>query len=348
MKNRLSIAILVACMLPLGAAISPSIGAEQRGTLGISLRIGNPGAAPAGPAGYEMSVRHALFDSGTPRNIALASIAPKASTEDLGALDDEMFRAASLAPDDPLVQWLAANRLLAAHDDARASIAIETLIRLEPYNASVWALALSLAVSRHDATATDDALAHMAQSTRADEHVADALHAWLAAYESHPRPLSAFANPAEAGAAPFVDAMAKASAAALPSYRPIFQACSSADGHRHDVCATAARVMLYHASSLASRRLGFTLLRTLGDDVVTDEDLAARRELAWINANAARVSGIADLDGAALAAHREDWRGLGDEYDVMQRAMHRAGVPAAAPVGWVPSEGDAVARAGAG
>ena len=66
---------------------------------GISLRIGNPGAAPAGPAGYEMSVRHALFDSGTPRNIALASIAPKASTEDLGALDDEMFRAASLAPD---------------------------------------------------------------------------------------------------------------------------------------------------------------------------------------------------------------------------------------------------------
>ncbi len=106
--------------------------------------------------------------------------------------------------------------------------------------------------------------------------------------------------------------------------------------------------MLYHASSLASRRRGFTLLRTLGGDVDTDEDLAARRELAWINANASRVSGFSDLDPLAIEAHREDWRALGDEYEVMQRAMHRAGLPAAAPVGWVPSEGDAIARAGAG
>ena len=345
MKNRLSIAILVACMLPLGV----SNGAEQHGSLGVSLRIREPGEAPAKGAGaYDVSVRHALYDSGAPRNIALAAIAPKASAEAGGPLDDQMVRAASLAPDDALVQWLAANRLLAAHDDARAGIAIETLIRLEPYNASVWALALSLAVSRHDDAGTDDALAHMAKSTRADEHIADALHAWLAAYESHPRPLSAFANPAEAAEAPFVDAMAKASAAALPSYRPFLEACSTENTHRHDVCATAARVMLYHASSLASRRLGFALLRTLGDDVVTDEDLAARRELAWINANAARVSGVADLDGVALAAHREDWRALGDEYEIMQRAMHRAGLPVAAPVGWVPSEGDSIARAGAG
>ena len=344
MKNRLSIAILVACMLPLGA----SIGAEQHGTLGVTLRIGDPGNAPAKLAGYDLSVRHALLESGAPRDIALAAVAPRLSTEAPDPLDDEMFRAASLAPDDPLVQWLAANRLLAAHDNARAAIAIETLIRLEPYNASVWALALSLAVSRDDDVATDDALAHMAKSTRADEHIADALHAWLAAYESHPRPLSAFANPAEAGAAPFVDAMAKASAAALPSYRPFLEACSTGSSHRHDVCATAARVMLYHASSLASRRLGFTLLRTLGGDVVTDEDLAARRELAWISANASRVSGVLDLDPPAIEAHREDWRALGDEYEIMQRAMHRAGLPAAAPVGWVPSEGDAIARAGAG
>lgn len=344
MKNRLSIAILVACMLPLGA----SNGAEQHGSLGVSLRIGPPGSAPAKLAGYDLSVRHALLESGVPRNIALAAIAPRMSTENIAGLDDEMFRAATLAPDDALVQWLAATRLLAAHEEARAAIAVETLIRLEPYNASVWALALSLAVSRSDGAATDDALAHMAKSTRADEHIADALHAWLGAYESHPRPLSAFANPAEAGAAPFVDAMAKASAAAMPSYRPVVEACSTDNAHRRDVCATAARVMLYHASSLASRRLGFTLLRTLGGDVVTEEDREARRELAWINANAARVTGVSDLDALALEAHRDDWRTLGDEYEIMQRAMRRAGLPAAAPVGWVPSEGEAIARAGAG
>lgn len=348
MKNRLTIAILVACMLPLGATTSPSIGAEQHGALGVSLRIGGAGEAPAKLSAYDVSVRHALLDSGAPRNIALAAIAPKSLHEDVVALDDQMFRAASDAPDDALVQWLAATRLLAAHEEARAAIAIETLIRLEPDNASVWALALSLAVSRRDTAATDDALVHMAHSTRADEHIADALHAWLKAYESHPRPLSAFANPAEAGAAPFADAMAKATAAALPSYQPIVEACSTESSHRRDVCATAARVMLYHATSLASRRLGFALLRTLGADAVTAEDLAARRELAWINANAARVSGVSDLDGLAIAAHREDWRALGDEYEIMQRALRRAGLPAEAPVGWVPSEADSIARAGAG
>jgi len=348
MKNRLTIAILVACMLPLGAASTNSKGAEQHGSFGVSLRIGNPGSAPAKLSGYDLSVRHALFESGVPRNIALAAMAPKASNEDVAGLDDEMFRAASLAPDDALVQWLAATRLLAAHEEARAAITVETLIRLEPDNASVWALALSLAVARKDTAATDDALAHMAASTRADEHMADALHAWLGAYESHPRPLSAFANPAEASAAPFADAMAKASAAALPSYQPLVEACSTDAAHRRDVCATAARVMLYHATSLASRRLGFALLRTLGDDVVTPEDLDARRELAWINANAARVAGFSDLDRLAIEAHREDWRALGDEYEIMQRAMRRAGLPAEAPVGWAPSEADPIARAGAG
>jgi hypothetical protein len=106
--------------------------------------------------------------------------------------------------------------------------------------------------------------------------------------------------------------------------------------------------MLYHATSLASRRLGFALLRTLGDEVVTPEDLDARRELAWINANAARVSGYSDLDRLAIEAHREDWRALDDEYEIMQRALRRAGLPAEAPVGWAPADGDAIARAGAG
>lgn len=348
MKNRLTIAILVACMLPLGATTTDSIGAEQHGSFGVRLRIGEPGDAPAKLAGYDVSVRHALRESGVPRNVALAAIAPKASNEDVYALDEEVFRAASLAPDDALVQWLAATRLLAAHEEARAAIAVETLIRLEPDNASVWALALSLAVSRKDTEATDGALAHMAASTRADEHIADALHAWLAAYESHPRPLSAFANPAEASAAPFADAMAKASTVGVPSYRPIVEACTAEAAHRRDVCATAARVMLYHATSLASRRLGFALLKTLGDDVVTSEDLDARRELAWINANAARISGVSDLDRLAIEAHREDWRALGDEYEIMQRALRRAGLPAEAPVGWAPSDADSIARAGAG
>ena len=79
MKNRLTIAILVACMLPLGA----TTGAEQHGSFGVSLRIGDPAAAPAKLAGYDLSVRRALRESGAPRGIALSAIAPKASNEDV-------------------------------------------------------------------------------------------------------------------------------------------------------------------------------------------------------------------------------------------------------------------------
>jgi hypothetical protein len=37
-------------------------------------------------------------------------------------------------------------------------------------------------------------------------------------------------------------------------------------------------------------------------------------------------------------------RTLGDEYEIMQRA----GLPAEAPIGWVPPQGEPIARAGAG
>jgi hypothetical protein len=354
MKKRLSLALLVA-LVPLGATTSPTgaatTGAQRGSQLHVGLRIAGAGEAPGKAASYDASVRRVLVESGAPRSIALASLAPSAlGNDDVAAENERLFRAAAAATDDALVQWLTANRLLATHDGERAAPVIAALTRLESDNAAAWALALALAASRGESAGVDAALARMAASARSDEHVVDALHAWLSVYEQHPRPRAAFANPAEADAAPFVDAMARATAAALPSYQPIVDACRSASGKaRARDCAGAAHVMLYRAASLSTRAVGFVLLRNLGDSYVTEADLAARRDLAWIAENAGRASGFSDLDRLAIEAHREDWRTLGDEYEIMQRALRRAGLPTEAPPGWMPRpQAQPFARAGAG
>ncbi len=346
MNTRLAIAIAAALLLPLGAA-APEISVAQtsHGELRIALRIRPPGNVGAGLPNYEASIRRALLDSGTPRGIALASMSARtpATREDASIGNDRVVRAAELAPDDAFVQWIAAERLLALHDDARAAPIVSKLTALESDNAAAWSLALALAQLHEESLRIDDALARMAASTRADEHVADAMHAWLDVYEAHPRPRSTFVNPAEADAAPFVDAMAAAKAVRLP-HDAFASACAAAsEASRRHACAGAARVLLHKSTSVSTRELGFSVLERLGD--ANDADRAERRDLAWISANADRASA---LDAASLDAFRTDWETLGDEAGVLRRAMHRAGVAAEAPDGWSPDGNGVIARSGAG
>jgi hypothetical protein len=277
MNTRLAIAIAAALLLPLGAATS-EIGIAQgaEGELRIALRIRPPGDAGAGLPGYEASIRRALLDSGTPRAIALASMPVRApaTREDATAGNDRVVRAAELAPDDALVQWIAAGRLLALHDDARAAPIVSKLTALESDNAAAWSLALALATLHEESLRIDDALARMARSTRADEHVDDAMHAWLDVYETHPRPRSSFVNPAEADAAPLADAIAAAKAVRLPREFFLGACTATSDPARKRVCADAARVLLHKSSSGATRELGFTVLERVGG--VDDVDRVAR------------------------------------------------------------------------
>ena len=346
MNTRLAIAIAAALLLPLGAA-TPEISIAQgtSGELRIALRIRPPGDAGAGLPNYEASVRRALLDTGTPRSIALASMSTRApaTREDASIGNDRVVRAAETAPDDALVQWIAAERLLALHDDARAGPIVSKLTAQESDNAAAWSLALALAQLHEESLRIDDALARMAASTRADEHVGDAMHAWLDVYEAHPRPRSAFVNPAEADAAPFADAMTAAKAMRV-SHDAFASACAAAsEASRRHACAGAARVLLHTSTSVATRELGFSVLERLGD--ANEADRAERRDLAWIRANADRTSA---LDAASLDAVRSDWETLGDEAGVLRRAMRRAGVAADAPDGWSPDGSGAIARSGAG
>jgi len=279
MNTRLAIAIAAALVVPLGAATAElGIAQGSHGELRIALRIRAPGDVGAGLPNYEASIRRALLDSGTPRDIALASMpvhAP-ATREDTTIGNDRVARAAERAPDDVLVQWIAAERLLALHDDARAAPIVSRLTTLESDNAAAWSLALVLAQLHEESLRIDDALARMAASTRADEHVADATHAWLDVYEAHPRPRSAFVNPAEADAAPRIDAIAAAKAAALPREAFASACTATSEPVRKRACASAARVLLHKSTSAATRELGFTVLERVGD--IADADRIARAD----------------------------------------------------------------------
>lgn len=278
MNTRLAIAIAAALLLPLGAA-TPEISVAQgaQGELRIALRILPAGDVGAGFPNYEATIRRALLESGTPRGIALASMSgpAPATREDAAIGNDRVVQAARLAPDDALVQWIAAERLLALHDDARAAPIVSKLTDLESDNAAAWSLALALAALHEESLRIDDALARMAASTRVDEHVGDATHAWLDVYEAHPRPRSAFLNAAEADAAPLADAASAAKALRVP-HDAFASACAAAsEASRRHACAGAARVLLHRSASVATRELGFSVLERLGD--ASDADRATHQ-----------------------------------------------------------------------
>jgi hypothetical protein len=283
MNTRLAIAIAAALLLPLGAA-TPEIGVAQgsQGELRIALRIRPAGDVGAGLPNYEASIRRALLDSGTPRGIALASSSARApaTREDATIGNDRVVHAAELAPDDAFVQWIAAERLLSLHDDVRAAPIVSKLTALESDNAAAWSLALALAQLHEESLRIDDALARMAASTRADEHRGDAMHAWLDVYAAHPRPRSSFVNPAEADAAPLVDAIASAKAVGVPREAFASACTATSEPARKRACAGAARVFLHKSTSVATRELGFTVLERIGDvdaaDRVAQTDTARR------------------------------------------------------------------------
>jgi hypothetical protein len=297
-------------------------------------------------------VHRALLRSSSRRDLALASFDGNAGTPTAAGGDaGSALRAAAIAPDDALVQWLAANRLLALRDGDGAETAIARLTRLESDNAAAWSLALALASSRDDAAGIDAALAHMASSSRVDEHVVDALHAWLDVYTRHPPAATMFVDASEADAAPFVMGMSKSAALALPSYQSLMQACDPSRGEtraRATDCAAAGRLLAHRATSMSGRLVGFNLLRRLGVDFMTAGDESARRDIEWALHSVGEATGFLAHDSVAMRAYEADWRALDDEYEIMQRALQRAGLPGAAPRDWNPTLRGAFANASAG
>ncbi|HEV7489710.1 MAG TPA: hypothetical protein VGO25_02820 [Rhodanobacteraceae bacterium] len=355
MKRSVAATILVCGFVPLAALGGPPTaesGRSQHAELAVGIRINAADDQEATWKAYQASLHRTLAASGTPRNVALAALDASAFPADdrSPTLQDEpLFRAAMGARDDALVQWLIANRLLGSGHDTRVDAIVANATRLEPDNAAVWGLTLALASKRNESAAIDDALAHMAASTRSDEHFADTARAWYEIYERNPFPQWTFANPTDADAAVFVSAMAKAAATALAGYQTLVQTCKpSAEASRNRAravdCSAIGHLMLYRSTTLLARRIGFVLLRNLGDDAVSSEDHALHRNLEWVLFNEAATDDSLK-DPLAMHAYATDWLKLDDEYDILQRALRRQGVSAEAPSDWQPSEHASIAQA---
>jgi hypothetical protein len=353
MRRNVAAAVL-ACgfvqMMALDAVPAAEPGRTQHAELPIGIRINAADDVGRSMQAYEASVHRALLASGTPRNIALAvldsaTLLEEATPSQIEARNEELFRAAMAAPGDALVQWLIANRLLGSRNQAHAEAVVANATHLEPDNAAVWSLTLALASQRNDAAGIDEALARMATSTRSDEHFGDMLRAWFDIYDRNPAPRAAFADPADADTAPFVSAVAKAAALALPAYQQLVQVCKPSadvglDATRAADCAASGHLMLHNSKTLIGRSIGFALVRNLG--ATTAQDQAMRRNLEWVRQNVATT----EKDPLAMRAYQADWLNLDDEYEIVQRALRRAGLPIEPTPDWQLPERSSVAQAG--
>jgi hypothetical protein len=322
---------------------------------GMAPTSAAPSARQAREA-YQATVADALVRSDRPRDWALAATLlslreQPAEPVSYPTRDELLERAARAAPDDAIVQWLAAlDRSAAATGsiDAAMGAAAAALTRLEPDNAGAWLSALVVASRRDDAAGVDAALARIASGTRFDDHFAGTLHAWLDVQDRFPPPPAVVPTDDFATRWPamptatlqsivgFAAAFAQVSATAIPGYQVLFAACQpdgTAAWRRRADCEHAGRLMLGQGRSFIARTIGFALLRDL--DALTAADQRARRQLGWYQQKSYEATGHARGDAAAIEAYQADWRHLDDEIEVTRRALRRAGLPDSPPAGWI-------------
>jgi len=328
----------VAFFLALELASFAADGAAQssHATLAVGIRIAS---ATEHVPRFENSLDTAMRSGTRPLDWALAATSSPKPSRTIGATtprsDGDLFRAAQAAPNDALVQWLVANYADTSTPEGAAhrAAAIDALARIEPDNGAIWMQALAEAARRGDADGVDDALAHMAEARRFDDHFVDVVHAWLDVYERHPAPASFAKDGYDAG---FVAAFAKAAATGIPAYNPLILACKPADAgsfNRTPHCTAVGHLMLDRANALVPRTIGFSILQGLG--VATDADRAQKRTIAWYYVNAMRGTGE-DGNARDALAYETDWRAMNDEGDVKRNALRRAGLPIEPPADWDP------------
>ena len=304
---------------------------------------------------YQRSVANALAQSHRPRDWALAATMFTFTLEEIGAQPPDhaslLDRAARVAPDDVLIQWIVANErpndaaCAACRDPARSIRALE---RLQPDNAASWMMALGR-TSPGDPTSTDELLSRMASGVRFDDHLVDAVHAWLDVYDRFPPPtslLARFSQPSQSAALArstlaFTGALAQATSI-LPAFQRLTAACRPAtpptgDWQRKAYCEDIGRMMASSGPTFVVRMIGSALLRNGG--VETPEDLEVRQDIQWIRSNHMAGTGYISGDETVVDAYQTDWRTLDDEIEIGRRALHRVGLPEKPPEGWTEAGG---------
>lgn len=314
-------------------------------------------AAQAAYAEYHRSVLRSLRSSAAPRDRALAiqmgdmvdmwdgHEPTPADRVQRGAM---LRAAAAAAPDDTLVQWL---WVQASPEDSGCDVGrpcphrLEALARVQPDNGSAWVPVFSAAWQAKDIPAAETALANMARATYFDEKFGETVRAWVEMFHRYPVPTSAFDHDSpEARLDPqtlaFENAFSYAAATSFPAYQGPINACRreehpDASPQRFRDCAQVGRSMLAHSRSLISSQIGRALLRVSGQ--ATAADIANARVVDWQYEQWQKLlPGQPGHENDSLKETGADWLETGDEIQVMQRQLQRAGIPLTPPANWQP------------
>lgn len=253
---------------------------------------------------------------------------------------DVVARAASLAPDDAVVQWVAASAGQYGTNQCGPvrwpEAEVANLVRLEPDNAAAWQYAVALAQAKGDQAGIDLALERMATARRADDHEGDEVATWTQVFAANPESPRWDGEPAPDALS---SALRRTGFRYASSDSALEKACAP-DGsseqawRRLDWCALAGRLLATEGNSFALRELGLTLLGK-GEG---HADL--QRELAWLQAHASDPSTSLSAHADAATDRAQDWRGASGSVVAAERRLARLGKSAKAPEGWASQDAD--------
>lgn len=290
-----------------------------------------------------------LRESAEPRDWAIASQLPmldESATKGSGAERAELLRnAAAAAPEDALVQWLAATEMPYGGSGCSAPVQLpanlDAVMRLESDNGLAWLPVLQQAAQNKDALSIDTTLAHIAAASRFDNHEPDYVKALLDVARRHPEQIWFPKGYAVEGWSPqdmqFQAAYMQAQMLSPPLYA-LTSACDrdaqpDADLRRFSVCADVGRGMAKQASSASLRYFGLSLVNESGhygpDDRATERELMWLRESLWSTDPARKHAG--------LSAMQTEYLRSGDDVRAQRAALIATGKPVTPPPTWQPS-----------
>jgi hypothetical protein len=264
-------------------------------------------------------------------------------------------RAVQLAPDDALVQWMAASEgsyaSSACGPTTWPEAEVANLTRREPDNAAAWQFAVALAAAKGDQAGIDDALSRMASAPRADDHFVEQLDEWKKAYASNPQVTTVTLHHRQ-GASPqaeaLVSALQKVGSGYSSAKSALTEVCkpdaaSDRTWQRLGWCVDAAPTLATQGESFELREQGLELLAAAGDH--SDSTAALQTQFEWLATNSASPQRNYEIMLDAPDTLLVDWRDARTEIASTEHRLRRLNLPSQAPVGWLKPSAQADADA---
>ena len=291
---------------------------------------------------YNASVFDALLAEGSPRSMVLAATSLTLFGQDAKADQQRKYdllkRAAQMAPDDAWVQWFAALHADPAENLPESALSLQ---QLEPDNGAIWLFQLSAATRAKDSAGITDALVRIGASRTFDDHFVAFTLEWLNFFQAHPKLREIIDEASDEvevapSAIPFVMAISRAAAVAIPSFKDTISACRagelSVSDERREACLSAGRLIANESKTFLSQMIGIAMLSSSG----AEDAAELKRNKDYLTRISIGVSNDQLKDPQEFARYQADFVQTGSEIQAVKNSLTRAGIPLLPPADWKP------------